>query len=333
MYTDMEMWRDVRRRVLVEGQSKRGICREYGIHFQTLQKILAHPAPPGYRQTQPREKRKIGHYLPIIDGVYIIRSPFAKLRGNSFPILRNGDRMRTTIASCWIFLLALVASAAVFAADDVLVEKGCFAFEGDRGRLYRIDTPRRIKKGELYPLLLALHGYDGQSESFIRLYAPHKDGSDWFVVAPQAPAVERKGRVHSTWSKTTDLPYLLQLLDKLSTRYPVDPKRITVVGYSAGAGMALHLFINHPDCFAGLGLFAGGNIGEKSAALFAGKQAYLLGGQKDGSFNAGRVQTIKALLEKAGAKVRSAVIPGADHASVYKYGVRMADWIYSPPEN
>jgi transposase len=65
----MEMWRDIRRRVLVEGQSKRGICREYGIHFQTLQKILAHPAPPGYRQSQPREKRKIGPYLAIIEEI------------------------------------------------------------------------------------------------------------------------------------------------------------------------------------------------------------------------------------------------------------------------
>ena len=67
MYTDMEMWRDIRRRVLVEGEGKRQICREYGIHFRTLQKILAYPAPPGYRQTRPREKRKIGPYLPFID--------------------------------------------------------------------------------------------------------------------------------------------------------------------------------------------------------------------------------------------------------------------------
>jgi transposase len=69
VYTDMEMWRDVRRRVLVEGVSKREICREYGIHFTTLQKILTHPTPPGYRQTKPREKRKIGPYLLFIDEI------------------------------------------------------------------------------------------------------------------------------------------------------------------------------------------------------------------------------------------------------------------------
>ena len=69
MYTDMEMWRDIRRRVLVEGEGKRQICREYSIHFRTLQKILTHPEPPGYRQTKPREKRKIGPYLTFIDEI------------------------------------------------------------------------------------------------------------------------------------------------------------------------------------------------------------------------------------------------------------------------
>jgi hypothetical protein len=63
----MEMWRDIRRRILVEGEAKRKICREYGIHFRTLQKILEHSEPPGYRQSKPREKRKIGPYLSFIE--------------------------------------------------------------------------------------------------------------------------------------------------------------------------------------------------------------------------------------------------------------------------
>jgi transposase len=54
---------------LVEGEGKRQICREYGIHFKTLQKILTHSEPPGYRLKKPREKRKIGPYLPLIDEI------------------------------------------------------------------------------------------------------------------------------------------------------------------------------------------------------------------------------------------------------------------------
>ena len=65
----MEMWRDIRRRINVDGESKRLICREYGIHFKTLQKILTNTTPPGYRQTKPREKRKIGPHLAFIEEI------------------------------------------------------------------------------------------------------------------------------------------------------------------------------------------------------------------------------------------------------------------------
>jgi len=66
VYTDMEKWSEIRRRVLVEGESKRSIQRRYGIHWDTLEKILGHAEPPGYRLSKPRVKRKIGPYLAII---------------------------------------------------------------------------------------------------------------------------------------------------------------------------------------------------------------------------------------------------------------------------
>jgi transposase len=65
----METWREIRRKVLAEDESKRQICREYGLHFRTLQKILDHPEPPGYRLKEPRAKRKIGVFLPVIDEI------------------------------------------------------------------------------------------------------------------------------------------------------------------------------------------------------------------------------------------------------------------------
>ncbi len=62
----MQLWSEVRRRVLAEGLSKRQACREYGLHWHTLTKILAHTEPPGYRQARPRPKRKLEPLLPII---------------------------------------------------------------------------------------------------------------------------------------------------------------------------------------------------------------------------------------------------------------------------
>jgi transposase len=62
----MQLWAEIRRRVLVENVSKRQILRETGMHWRTLEKILAHPEPPGYRLQVPRGKPKIGPYLDRI---------------------------------------------------------------------------------------------------------------------------------------------------------------------------------------------------------------------------------------------------------------------------
>ena len=62
----MQLWADIRRRVLVENVSKRQILRETGMHWRTLEKILAHPEPPGYRAKVARGKPKLGPYLDRI---------------------------------------------------------------------------------------------------------------------------------------------------------------------------------------------------------------------------------------------------------------------------
>jgi transposase len=66
VFTNMEKWAEIRRRVLVDGQSKRSTCREFAIHWDTLQKILGHPEPSGYRRAGPRPKPKLEPFLPVI---------------------------------------------------------------------------------------------------------------------------------------------------------------------------------------------------------------------------------------------------------------------------
>jgi transposase len=62
----MDNWTEIRRRVLVDGQSMRSVQREFHLHWKTLRKILDHPEPPGYRQQRPRAKPKIGPFLPVL---------------------------------------------------------------------------------------------------------------------------------------------------------------------------------------------------------------------------------------------------------------------------
>ena len=66
MRTNMELWTEIRRRVLTKELSQRTACQEYKLGWWTLKKILANAEPPGYQRTKPRARPKLERFLPII---------------------------------------------------------------------------------------------------------------------------------------------------------------------------------------------------------------------------------------------------------------------------
>jgi transposase len=66
VFKDMEKWVEIRRRVLTQEISKRAACMEYGLQWRTLERILKHEEPAGYRLKEPRRKQKLDKFLPII---------------------------------------------------------------------------------------------------------------------------------------------------------------------------------------------------------------------------------------------------------------------------
>ena len=93
MFTNMEVWAEIRRRVLTGELSKRAACREYDIHWDTLKKILEHAEPPGYRRNQPRTKPKIEPFLAII--CEILKADRKAPRKQRHSAKRIFDRLRT----------------------------------------------------------------------------------------------------------------------------------------------------------------------------------------------------------------------------------------------
>jgi transposase len=65
----MDQWAEIRQRVLVDGESKRTILRETGMHWTTLEKILSESEPADYQLRQPRPKPVIGPYLEQIQQI------------------------------------------------------------------------------------------------------------------------------------------------------------------------------------------------------------------------------------------------------------------------
>jgi transposase len=62
----MELWSEIRRRVLCEKLSLRQACREYHLNFRTLAKIVHRSEPTPYRQPPSRPKPILGPFLDVI---------------------------------------------------------------------------------------------------------------------------------------------------------------------------------------------------------------------------------------------------------------------------
>jgi transposase len=88
----MEIWAEIRRRVLVGDLSKRAACREYDLHWDTLKKILEHVEPPGYRLSAPRARPTIAPFLATVHE--ILESDKQAPRKQRHTAIRIFERLR-----------------------------------------------------------------------------------------------------------------------------------------------------------------------------------------------------------------------------------------------
>src|SRR5262249_54156397 len=113
------------------------------------------------------------------------------------------------------------------------------------------------KQGKPLPLVVALHGAGGSENLFFDGYGAGKAvrlcrDRGWLLVAP------RSGLVGGV-----SLP---EVIDELAALYPVDRKRVFVVGHSMGAGQAVAAAQQTPERFAAVAALGGsGRLGKAEA--------------------------------------------------------------------
>ena len=116
-----------------------------------------------------------------------------------------------------------------------------------------------------HPTLLVLHGWGANAFDLLGL-APHLCGGRFLALCPQGPVQTPigPGAVGYGWyplvpgtppeahELRTACDHLLKFLDAAAERYPVDPKKLGVVGFSQGGVMAYTLAFGAPQRFAAL---------------------------------------------------------------------------------
>jgi alpha/beta hydrolase fold len=125
---------------------------------------------------------------------------------------------------------------------------------GKTQTIIRIRIPPKLEEKKTpVPILFALHGlsgsenlfFDGYGNGIIPRLATERG---WIVVATRVSGPLGSGPA----------PEVAAILDELSKRYPIDSKRVYLIGHSLGAAHAMQLAQKHPGKFAALAALGGG---------------------------------------------------------------------------
>jgi len=125
-------------------------------------------------------------------------------------------------------------------------------------RRYHLLIPDNLSRDEPVPLVIALHGGGGTSQSMCRLRGSIVDvaAREGFMVAcPQG--LERHWndwRSEETYraqrDDVDDVGFILGLIGHLSENYPINRERVYITGMSNGGMMTLRMLCESPDTFA-----------------------------------------------------------------------------------
>lgn len=101
------------------------------------------------------------------------------------------------------------------------------------------------------PVVFVLHYNLGPAATMANLTEVGEFARDQgaFVILPEAHDLTWSHAPNDT-DPTDDVGYLNALIDSVLARYPVDPKRVYMTGYSQGGNMTLRMACEHPEKIA-----------------------------------------------------------------------------------
>jgi transposase len=65
----VELYAKIRHAVMIDGLSRREAAKRFGVHRNTITKMLSFSVPPGYRRRERPASKKLGPYLAWIDAI------------------------------------------------------------------------------------------------------------------------------------------------------------------------------------------------------------------------------------------------------------------------
>ena len=139
-----------------------------------------------------------------------------------------------------------------------------------RNRSYKIFVPQSLVSAKAAPLVIALHGGLGSASQFESNsgLSEYAGSNGFYVVYPNGIGAVEGQTLFQTWNagdccglaaknNVNDVSFIRTLINTVKATYPVDSKRIFVIGHSNGAMLAYRLACELSDQISGIGVQAG----------------------------------------------------------------------------
>lgn len=193
-----------------------------------------------------------------------------------------------------------------------------------------VYLPKGFDPNRRYPLVVLSHvAPNGMSDvdpdAFLESWSKQADLRGYIVALPLAGGVFV---LIDDWYK--------EALETVKMYYPVDPRKVLLTGFGAGAHYAIHFGATYPEQFTGVSPVAGTLDGWWRTMIRFKKgnrpQFYFLGGAQDRVVPAAKVQETAKDLEEKGYSVRFEELQDLGHSYTDEVTLKVADWFDSLPK-
>jgi predicted peptidase len=224
-------------------------------------------------------------------------------------------------------------------------QEGRILIENEEFRYARLD-PEMVQAGELYPLVLFLHGAgergtnpaDVLAHFPVLMGGPYREDYPSFVIAPQCRDEKYWARIH--WrdpaGRMADEPgsmmrMVVAILDHSLATLPIDPDRVYLTGLSMGGFGCWELAIRRPTTFAAIAPICGGGDSDR-VAILKDVPTWAFHGADDDVVDVMHSRRLIHALQEIGGTPRYTEYPNAGHHSwvpAYDRASGLLDWMFA----
>ncbi len=129
-------------------------------------------------------------------------------------------------------------------------------------RRYLLYVPETADLSQPIPLILTLHGFAQwpANQADVSQWNALADAHGFLVVYPAGTGFPKRWDAASPAAENEDIVFLSDLIDALSSEYPIDPNRIYINGLSNGGGMSFAFSCAFFERVAAFGSVAGAYV-------------------------------------------------------------------------